>query len=50
MSDFTYTVFLIVLSLIGALVALFAAAVIGVLLNDAHRRIETTETDLPRAA
>lgn len=41
MSEFTYTVFLIVLSLIGCLAALFAAAVIGVLFNDARRRIET---------
>ena len=50
MSDFTYTVFVIVVSLIGSLAALFAAAVVGVLFNDARHRIETAKTDLPRAA
>jgi hypothetical protein len=51
MSDFTYTVFVIVASLIGSLVALFAAGVIGVLVHDPHRRNETTEpAELRRAA
>lgn len=51
MSEFTYTVFLVVATLIGALVALFSAGVIGVLLHDADRLPETTEVaELPRAA
>jgi hypothetical protein len=50
-SDFTYTVFLIVASLIGSLVALIAAGMIGVLFYDTHRRLEITEpVELPRAA
>ena len=51
MIDFTYTVFLIVASLIGLLVTLFAAGVIGVLLYDSHPGVEPVErSELQRAA
>jgi hypothetical protein len=50
-SDFTDTVFLIVASLAGALIGLFTAGVIGVVIYDSHRPTETTEpVELPRAA
>ena len=40
MSDFTYTVFLIVASLIGSLVGVLAAGVVAVIAYDTHRPIE----------
>lgn len=51
MSDFTFTVFLIVSSLIGSLVTLFVGGVLWVLFYDTHREVETTKpAELPRAA
>jgi hypothetical protein len=50
-SDFTYTVFVTVASLAVALIGLFTAGVIGVLIYDSHHPTETTEpVELPRAA
>jgi hypothetical protein len=50
-SELTYTVFLIVASLAGCLIALFGAGVIGVLYYDTHRRTGTAEpAELSRAA
>ena len=51
MSDFTYTVFLIVASLAGFLVGLLAAGVILVLISDTRRPRQTPDAvELPRAA
>ena len=51
MSDFTYTVFLIVASLIGSLVVLFVGGVVSVLFFDTYHRTEASEpAELPRAA
>jgi len=51
MIDFTYTVFLIVASLIGLLVTVFAAGVIGVLFYDTQSTIAPVErVELQRAA
>jgi hypothetical protein len=50
-SGFTYTVFVIVASLIGALISLFVAGVVGVLFHDNHRPVEEAhQVELPRAA
>ena len=51
MIDFTYTVFLIVASLSGCLVTVFAVGVIGALLYDSHPEVEHVErAELRRAA
>ena len=51
MVDFTYTVFLIVTSLTGFCVTVFAAGVLGVLLYDAEHTSEPLErAELQRAA
>jgi hypothetical protein len=49
--DFTYTVFLVVASVIGSLVTVFAVGIIGLLLYDSngHRHVEEP-AELPRAA
>lgn len=47
MSDFTYTVFLIVASLIGSLVGVLAAGVVAVLVYDTHHPIEATGSTGP---
>jgi hypothetical protein len=46
MSDFVYTVFLIVASMIGALLTVFAIGVIGVLFYETHH---TSEPATPAA-
>ena len=51
MRDFTYTVFLIVASVSGVLVTVFAVGVIGVLFYDRHHTTESAAAaDLQRAA
>ena len=51
MIDFTYTVFLIVASVIGLLVTVFAAGVLGVLISGTRRTNEPVEqATLRRAA
>jgi hypothetical protein len=51
MRDFTYTVFLIVASMIGALLTVFAIGVIGVLFYETHHTSAPADpTELHRAA
>jgi hypothetical protein len=57
MAEFTFNVFLVVASLVGALIAVFTAGLVGALLSDAqsHRAggaaaVDEDHAKLPRAA